>query len=347
MPTSAAPAPRLARRLCAVAAAFALGLSGSAALVAPAEAHSGRAHGNRAVALGDSYASGEGIAPYRAGTDTATNQCHRSVEAYPELLTDGRRPALKRVRSVACSGAGTGALVADLPDRSSEPPQLDALRRSTKRVTLTIGGNDLGFSQVLGSCVYTPVNSPELQRLVPGRPGCRAQDAFVVARTARLAGAGTAAQFPGTLTMAEALLAIHSRSPRARVYVTGYPRLIGLTGFDAFGCRVGTLGPAPLYVTSLDVDWLRKKVDELNAAIQAGVATARSQGVRATYVDVATPFTTHNVCGSGTPWVNGVVFTATNPPQLSIASFHPNARGQQAYADAVAAAIRADSRRRN
>jgi hypothetical protein len=207
-------------------------------------------------------------------------------------------------------------------------------------VTLTIGGNDLGFSQVLASCVYTPVASAELQQLVPGRPGCRAQDPVVSARTARLAGrSGTAAEFPGTLTMTEALLAIHQRAPRARVYVTGYPRLFGLTGYNAFGCQVGMLGAAPLYVTSEDVRWLREKADGLNAAIRTGVAEARRQGVRATYVDVATPFTTHNVCGAGTPWVNGVVFTPTNPPQISPASFHPNADGQRAYADAVARAM--------
>jgi hypothetical protein len=146
--------------------------------------------------------------------------------------------------------------------------------------------------------------------------------------------------------MTEALVLIRQRAPRARVYVTGYPRLLGLTGFDAFGCRVGALGPAPLYVASSDVHWIRAKVDGLNAAIQTGVAEARRLGVRATYVDVATPFTTHNVCGSGTPWVNGVLLTATNPPQVSVASFHPNARGQQAYADAVARAIREDTRRR-
>lgn len=344
MPTSAPPAPRRGRRLRAVVAALTLALASSAALAAPAEARPARS--NRAVALGDSYASGEGLAPYRARTDTATNQCHRSRAAYPELLSQGPRPVLKRVRSVACSGATTGALVADLPDSSPERPQVRALRRSTRTVTLTIGGNDLRFSQVLASCVYTPVRSPELQQLVPGRPGCRAQDPVVVARTARLAGqAGTAAQFPGTLTMTEALLRIHRRAPRARVYVTGYPRLFGLTGYDTFGCQVGALGRAPLYVTSEDVHWLRSKVDGLNAAIQTGVAEARRRGVRASYVDVATPFTTHNVCGSGTPWVNGVVFTPTNPPRLSTASFHPNARGQQAYADAVAAAIREDRRR--
>lgn len=341
MLTSHLSTRRRGRRLRAVVATLTLSLAGSALVAAPAEAGPLRSSRVKAVALGDSYASGEGLAPYRRRTDTETNQCHRSRAAYPELLTQGRRPVVKRMRSVACSGALTGALVADLPDGNPEPPQLTALRHTTRTVTLTMGGNDLRFSQVLASCVYVPGASPELRQLVPGAPGCRAQDPVVAMRTARLAGqAGSAAEFPGTLTMSEALLLIRQRSPRARIYVTGYPRLFGLTGFDTFGCRVGLLAGAPLYVDSQDVRWLREKVDGLNAAIRTGVDQARRQGVRATYVDVAGPFTTHNVCGSRTPWVNGVVFTPTTPPRLSTASFHPNARGQQAYADAVARAIR-------
>ena len=339
MPTAHLTASRRGRRLRAVVATLTLAFAGSALVATPAEARPFRAP--RAVALGDSFASGEGLAPYRARTDTATNQCHRSKRAYPELLSQGRRPVLKRVRSVACSGAVTGALVADLPDKDPAPPQLRALRRSTKTVTLTIGGNDLRFSEVLASCVYLPDASAEQQKLVPGRAGCRAQDPLVVARTARLAGlADPAGQFPGTLTMAEALLLIRDQAPRARIYVTGYPRLFGLTGFHRAGCQVGTLGPTPLYVSTEDVHWLRSKVDGLNAAIRTGVAQAQLKGVRATYVDVAAPFTTHNVCGSGDQWVNGIVFDPANPTQISTATFHPAARGQRAYADAVARAIR-------
>ncbi|GAA1431474.1 hypothetical protein GCM10009616_18670 [Microlunatus lacustris] len=47
-------------------------------------------------------------------------------------------------------------------------------------------------------------------------------------------------------------------------------------------------------------------------------------------------------CGSRTPWVNSVVVA---PPSVASASFHPTARGQQAYATVVARAIK-DHRRR-
>ena len=69
---------------------------------------------------------------------------------------------------------------------------------------------------------------------------------------------------------------------------------------------------------------------------------ARSAGVRVRTVDVTTPFTSHNVCSSGERWINGLVVTPEG--QLSPASFHPTARGQRAYADAVAAAVRSQDR---
>lgn len=325
------PTPRALRT---VVATVALALVGSALVATPAPATS--RSGARAVALGDSFASGEGLAPYRAGTDTATNRCHRSPRAYPELLDEGRRPAVRQIRSVACSGAVTGDVVADLRPGDDVAAQTAALTRRTKVVTLTIGGNDVGFSLVLGACTYTPV--PELQGVVPGRPGCRDRlEPQVSAATARLAGAAPSAA--GRLSLAEVLAEVHRRAPRATIYVTGYPRLFGLTGSDALGCRVGEVARAPLYVSGADVRWIRTKADALNAALRSGVAQARAHGVRAKFVDVADTFTSHNVCGSSTPWVNGVVVAGTTP-STDPSSFHPNADGQRAYARAVAGAIR-------
>lgn len=332
------PTPRRGR-LRLVVATTALALAGSTLLAAPAEA---APSGGRAVALGDSFASGEGLTPYRAGTDTATNTCHRSRLAYPEQLDEGRHPAVRRVRSAACSGALTGDVVADLRPADDVPAQISALSKRTRTVTLTVGGNDVGFATTLGACTYTPVAA--LQGVVRGRPGCRATlDGPVTVATARLAGDAPAE--PGRLSLAQVLLEVHRAAPRARIYVTGYPRLFGLTGYDpTYGCQVGTVGEAPLYVSSADARWIRTKADGLNAALRTGVARARALDVPATYVDVAEAFTSHNVCGSGRPWLNGVLLAPTTTPSLDPATFHPNAAGQRAYARAVAAAIGARSR---
>jgi lysophospholipase L1-like esterase len=326
------------RRGAAIGATLALALSGLALAPDAARADSGqhtRHTGARAVALGDSYAAGEGLAPYRRGTATPTSPCHRSFQAYPELLDQGWHRGVRSIRSVACSGARTGALVSPQPDREV-PAQLTALSRRTRTVTLTIGGNDLGFGEVLAGCVYSPL----APTAVPGRPGCAAlADQAVTLRTARLAGGPVnPAVLPGTIPLGEALTAIARRSPAARIYVTTYPRLLG-TSFsgDPAGCRVGEVGGAPLYITAADVTWIRAKVDGLNAAIASSVQQARAAGVRVRTVDVTTPFASHDLCSTGERWINGLVLTPQG--QLSSASFHPTAEGQRAYADAVAAAL--------
>ncbi|WP_229905690.1 SGNH/GDSL hydrolase family protein [Lentzea cavernae] len=84
------------------------------------------------VALGDSYASGAGAGSYVDGS------CRRSANAHPALR--GREFA--SFKFVACSGATTKSL----------RPQLRALTPATTLVTITIGGNDLGFADVLTTC---------------------------------------------------------------------------------------------------------------------------------------------------------------------------------------------------
>lgn len=337
--------PSLIRRL-VTAAAIAL-VGGSTALVAtPADATTGSGHpgrGARYVALGDSFASGEGLAPYEAGTDTATDRCHRSVrQSYPELLERSRIRAFDNLTSVACSGAVTTSMFATVPDRANEPPQLNALTRSTKTVTVSIGGNDAGFSEVLKSCIYSPVADPKVQAAIAGRPGCRGRlDALVSARIANLASSTGNPAFAPTVPLPQVIAAIHARAPRATIYVSSNPQLFGTTFTSPYGCAVGNLGPVPLAVTADDAQWIRSKATDLAAATRASVAKARAAGIPARFVDVQAQFSGHNLCDTQTPWLNPVTFTATTPPQPQPSTLHPTARGQQTYAEAFArAAVR-------
>ncbi|OHV29303.1 hydrolase [Parafrankia colletiae] len=100
------------------------------------------------AALGDSYSSGEGTPPF----DLAIASCRRSAGAWPRLLAT-LDPPVTTVLHAACGGATTRNLTSSQRDN---PPQLDQLRglaTAPDVVTITIGGNDAGFSRVVLSCV--------------------------------------------------------------------------------------------------------------------------------------------------------------------------------------------------
>lgn len=114
----------------------------------PAHAAAQPAHRTLA-ALGDSYSSGEGTPPF----DTVDPRCRHSTQAWPRLLTT-LDPSISLDVFAACAGATTRALSSSF---RGEPPQLTQLRQAAPApdiVTITIGGNDAGFSRVVVSC-YT------------------------------------------------------------------------------------------------------------------------------------------------------------------------------------------------
>lgn len=131
------------------------------------------------LALGDSYASGEGAFGYRAGTDTDTNHCHQSLYGYPNLL--GYNLRYETYHSVACSGAVTNDIVNQDDNYKGQTKlnitrkqllesgqyssilntyspgyvdQLDFIQQNhPKTITVMIGGNDIGFSSILTRCL--------------------------------------------------------------------------------------------------------------------------------------------------------------------------------------------------
>ncbi|GAB2692907.1 SGNH/GDSL hydrolase family protein [Thalassiella azotivora] len=175
---------RRQRRLAFVLAAVAAAVSLAAA---PAQA----AEPVDYVALGDSYSSGTGAPPYQSGS------CYRSSRSYAQLWADTH--AVSSFAFVACGGATTDDL----------GPQLDALRPETDLVTITIGGNDVGFFDVVLTCI-----------LGSDRSCTDAVDrAAVRART----------ELPGKLDRTYASVA--ARAPGARLVVLGYPRLVEQRGW--------------------------------------------------------------------------------------------------------------------
>jgi lysophospholipase L1-like esterase len=279
----------------------ALALAGMIGLAAPAPAVAGAAGlGGEYVALGDSFTAGP-LIPNQLADPLG---CLRSDRDYPHLVAAALAPT--SFRDVSCSGADTGDMTA--PQNVTpgpNPPQLDALSPSTTLVTLGIGGNDIGFSEIVEPCAT----------LVPWETPCR--DRYTAGGVDELSRriAATAPRVAGVLAE------IGSRAPGARVLVVGYPAILPHTGSGCWPTLPFGWG---------DVAYLRAKHQELNAMLAAQASAAG-----ATYVDTYTPSAGRDACASPLRrWVEPLV------PATAAAPVHPNARGMRGMAAAVLAAAR-------
>jgi lysophospholipase L1-like esterase len=244
-------------------------------MAAPVPAH---AASPTLVALGDSYASGVGSYVYY---DDGT-ECYRSPFAYSSLLAGATGLQLTLA---ACSGATTNDVLVS---------QLASLKPETDYVTITVGGNDVGFRNVVTTCA------------LPGWLGnCSA---------AVNAGRNTVATELGA-DLDRVYAAVRAKAPRAKVAVTGYPRL-----FNGSDCNPLT------FFTAAEMAAINAGTDELNAVIRARAGAA---GFR--YVAVRPAFVGHAVCDAR-PWINNLTVPTVN-------SFHQNIAGHTAYATLTAPAL--------
>lgn len=260
------------------------------------------------VALGDSYASGVGLA---------------SSLAYPVLLRDRGVDRFSTLTQAATSGAVTSDVTGG---------QVGGLRDSTQTVTLTVGGNDVGFASVLAACLHSP--DVRLQAVLDaGGDGWRRQ--LRAGAEQRIAFLGGPAAVPQgrSVPLVRVLSDIARRAPDAEILVTGYPRLLGDRP-TANGHRASDT--LPLFVGAEDAAWLSAQSDALDAAIATAVGRAHASGVRARYVDVSAAFAGHGLSDLHAPWVNGVVLASFGSLVPDPSSFHLTAEGSTAYADAIA-----------
>ena len=257
----------------------------------------------RVVALGDSYTAG---ALLPADLKARPLGCLRSTKAYPERVAAALGDSLT---DVACASAGVQDMTAaQQTNLGTNAPQLNALAPDDSLVLLTLGGDDMGFLNVLDKCM-------ELSFTDPWGSPCRAH--YTKGGTDQLA-AAVRAEAP---RMAAVLTAIAARAPQARIVLVGYPDLFPLSG----GCW-----PA-VPITSGDITYLRGIELQLNAMLAADAKAAR-----ATFVNTYTPTIGHDFCQpEKIRDVEGLL------PGSWVLPFHPNARGQAAITAAVLAALRA------
>jgi lysophospholipase L1-like esterase len=209
------------------------------------------AAGANYVALGDSYSSGVG-----AGGESGS--CERSPNAYPQLWANTHAPA--SFQFVAGSGAKTTDVSAN---------QISALSSATTLVSISIGGNDLGFSNIMIDCnLYSDSTC--------------VNEINAAENTAHT-------QLPGWLDTLYSQ--IRARAPSAKVVVLSYPRFYDIS--------------ASWYCPGLSTT-KRKKINEgadvLDSVIQGEVAKYSNFY----FADVRSSFASgHEICDSGS-WLHSV-----------------------------------------
>ncbi|MFF7450802.1 MULTISPECIES: GDSL-type esterase/lipase family protein [unclassified Streptomyces] len=223
-------------RLTAYVTSLLLAVGAALAGATPAQAATGPY-----VALGDSYSSGVGAGSYLS----SSGDCKRSTKAYPYLWAAANSPS--SFAFTACSGARTGDVLAN---------QLAPLNSATALVTISIGGNDAGFADVMTTCVLQS-DSSCLSRISTAK-------AYVDST------------LPGQLD--NVYSAISTRAPNAEVVVLGYPRFYKL-GTSCVGLS----------------ETKRKAINDAADHLAAALAK-RAADHGFTWADVRPTFTGHEIC---------------------------------------------------
>jgi hypothetical protein len=329
------------------------------------------------AALGDSYSSGEGNAPYLSGTDvsgSANDKCHRSVSnGYPDILAADPANGISSSTFpfpgfVACSGATRG----DLWNGNSsnhEATQLNAINSSTNVVTIGIGRDDVGFADVLKRCITVSGgpftfhgNAKCANTPVMDEAGNKVSlDADEKARIADL-GTDQLCQEPnGYVICRPSLATIYEQiaaqaAPNVKIRVLLYPHLFTNTPANS-GC---TLIYAPVYVptpggivytdvtanvSNANIAWLNQGVNTLDQKIRDEVTVAKKAGIDVQAVDPRGDFNDDaggaSPGGHGVctkqPWIAGLTLSGFS---VGAISFHPLAQGQRTFAGEIGPTIR-------
>jgi lysophospholipase L1-like esterase len=205
------------------------------------------------AALGDSYAAGIGAPPYVS----SSGGCLQSNNGYPELLDSEKHIHLQV--NATCPGATTSTVALT---------QLSALTSGVELVTLTVGGNDLGFAELFETCTT---------------PGQEAQCLIAISN---------AVTYEQLTDLYDHLTLLYGQvakaAPKALIVVTGYPYL-----FES-----DPENPNPI-ITAFNA-----ATAALNQTIAAAVKdTHDDNGVNIIYVNVTKQFDGHGI-GSDDPFIN-------------------------------------------
>lgn len=269
-----------------IAAALLAGLGSTPASASPSP---------RYVSLGSSYAAGPGV----GRRDASSGACARSLDNYARQIA--ARRGLELV-DVACSGATTANIVST--PQFGFPPQIEAVDAATRLVTVTIGGNDVGYVANLTGLACRATSGAD----------CRVvADSDVEAGFAALPGA-----------LGAMLAEVRRRAPKAAIVLGGYLPVLPQAGQG--GC------PPADPLASGEADRMRAVAARLDAVMQRVAAEAHVLFIRSDETGRG-----HDVCASA-PWMAGYA-PAQNPGWSRPVPFHPNQAGMDALAQAIGAAL--------
>ncbi|MFF1832875.1 SGNH/GDSL hydrolase family protein [Streptomyces sp. NPDC058231] len=310
---------------------------------------------NQVVAMGDSYSSGEAATEgggddyypesdyYDESQPDTEDKCHRSTYAWSRQATlpgasksigqmaDDRDPNMD-YQFVACSGARHYNILRD--GQNGELPQIEQgyLDQNTTLVTLSIGGNDARFADIVQECItaLTVCNNNSIDAVDPDN-GQKTGS-----------GTGDLDQWAPTWLhdqirprLATTLNELHKRAPNAKIVLMGYPKLLEKDGSCVLG--IGTE----------EAPWLNEMADTLATEMQGAVNDANTlYGAKAVFSDPRDEFAGKAICGDPET-VNGIVLSGhsqadnRDPDWLpgniapSMKSFHPKIAGARLYADSL------------
>ncbi len=282
------------------------------------------------VALGDSYSAGNGLTPYVPGT--SADGCNQSVSsAYPDLLyalLHTQDPGASFIFT-ACSGALTG----DIFDTTvfptfKIPPQVSgAVEPSVGLVTMTIGGDDADFANVVEQCLisgdclneeFPPQGVPEMTsvQILPGKLLTQWGPQTIEA-----------------IGKSDADLFKHLRAdfPQARIVVIGYPYLFPDQAAPQFPYYPPLCASILNRLSVTERGGIRTLQDEFNDRIYEEAVAA---GIE--FISPVAIWDQHEPCGSSGQYTNSVKPYLHFPNPITGSSFHPNLAGQQTLAALVA-----------
>ncbi|MDQ2757643.1 MAG: SGNH/GDSL hydrolase family protein [Actinomycetota bacterium] len=274
-------------------AALGMGAAGpAAAKVTPPQENPHAIKTSPYVALGDSYSSAAGVAPF---VTDAPATCSRSLLNYAHDIAARTKPS--SFADVTCSGAKTSDFTSS--QASGVAPQLAAVTRKTRLVTMTIGGNDGNvFVDSFFGCATISATD------ISGNPCQQKYGSTFTDRIVRLT-------YPHLVA---ALTAVRKKAPAATVVILGYPRILPATG------KLSCYPSMPIAMG--DVPWLNRQQDLLNDVVSRA---ARQTG--ALFVDMTAISAGHDACApADRRWIEPEVGPVNAYP------VHPNATGEAAMA---------------